>query len=88
MQRKSAYYARKFVTAALAAAAGLAIGMQIDAGEAAGQATQSRFATQGYAAEAPVPFAARPVLLNSDPTHRIDAARECDTGIEADCYYL
>jgi hypothetical protein len=77
------------VTAALAAAAGLAIGMQIDAGHvAAGYAPQARFATQDRAIESSVPFAARPVLLNADPTHRTDAARECETGNETDCIYL
>lgn len=89
MQRKPSYYFRKSVTAALAAVAGLALGMQFEANQhATERATQAHFATQGRAIEAIVPFVATPVLLNSDPTHRLDAARECETGIETECIYL
>jgi hypothetical protein len=89
MQRRTSYYFRKFVTVALAAAAGLAVGMQIETGDgAAGHAPQARFAAQAQAGNALIPFVAAPVLLLADPTHGVDGARECEAGIETDCIYL
>jgi hypothetical protein len=89
MQRRTSYYFRKFVTVALAAAAGLAVGMQIEPGPAAaGHAPQARFTTHVEASNAFVPYVAVPVLLLADPTHGVNGARECEAGIETDCIYL
>jgi hypothetical protein len=88
MQRKPSYYFRKSVTAALAAGAGLALGIQIEANQASAQrATAPAFATHSHTMDGFVPLVATPVLITSDPTHRVDASRECEAGIETDCIY-
>ena len=89
MQRKPTYYFRKSLAAVLAAAAGLVIGTQLSpTRDAAQRDTAAYFVMQAYASDAFVPFVSGPLPLATDDADRLDAARECASGIELHCIYL
>ena len=87
MQRKLSHYARKSLVAALAGAAGLVVGIQLETNHASVQPKpESYFLMQAYAGVELIKFATASLPAPADAD--IDHARECEAGVDTDCTYL
>lgn len=85
MQRKTSYYLKKLYAVLLAAAAGVVVGLQIEATHTTRGNTQAYFVAHAYASDAFVQFATPPFVACAADC--VDADRECATGVETECIY-
>jgi len=88
MQRKPSYYVKKFAATAIAAAAGLVVGVQIETNQATTRSnTDTYFVMQAYASDAFIQFATpSPSIACTEGC--VDPDRECGAGVETECIYL